>query len=137
MSIETIATFFITSISTAWALWLTIIILANFVSEISARVFVPDLIASVVVCPLHSLLGWEVGNRIVVVSHSLVPIRAHTSIDIVRPGLVSGSGGPKCINGNLAIRLDLFHNVYTSKCSEGTTKGMPSDEYASVRVILI
>ena len=137
MSIDTVDTFFIPSISTAWALWFAILIFANFISEISAVVFVPDLIASVVVHPTHRVWAWEVGNRIVVVSHSLVAIRAHASIDIVRPGLVSGSGGPKCINGNLAIRLDLFHYVYSSKCSEGSTKGMPSDKYASVRVFLI
>ena len=76
------------------------------------------------------------GNSIVVVSYSLVATRAHTSINIVRPGLVSGSRGPECINGNLSIRLDLLHNVYTGKCSEGTTKGMPSDQNASVRVII-
>ncbi len=60
-------------ISTALALWHTLYIVANSVSEIGASVLVPDLITGVVEAEGS---GWKVGNYIVVVGHSLVAVRS-------------------------------------------------------------
>lgn len=60
--------------------------------------------------------GWKVRDHIVVVGHSLVAIRSKKGKDMVREGLISGSGGAESIHGNGIGSRGLFLNVNTSKC---------------------
>ena len=61
----------INRISAALILWLTLLIIANLECETSTRACVPYFMTGVAE-PEWDI--WEVGNRIIIVSHSLVCI---------------------------------------------------------------